>query len=123
MLHKFHSQFHPWDLVFAPRSDFWHSAKYDTGWTNDKKKDVILNIEDKKWFTVFYCIAMSWCRKELGLLVILMLPLPFFFAFSNAQCGEIFFKRVLIIPIPLYFNKLHFRQESLKKPFGENIGM
>ena len=30
MLHKFHSQFHPWDLVFAPRSDFWHRAKYDT---------------------------------------------------------------------------------------------
>ena len=49
--------------------------------------------------------------------------LALFFAFSNAQCGEIFFKRVLIIPIPLYFNRLHFRQESLKKPFCENTGM
>ena len=31
----------------------------------------------------------------------------FAFAFANAQCGEIFFERVLSIPIPLHFNKLH----------------
>ena len=76
-----------------------------------------------KWFTVFYCIAMSWCRKELGLLVILMLPLLLFFAFANAQCGEIFFERIWIIPIPLHFNKLHLCWESLKKTSCETLGV
>ena len=39
--------------------------------------------------------------------------LAYFFAFANAQYGEIFFERVLVIPIPLHF-KVRVFQEGHK---------